>query len=76
MGIAYTHIGLRSHPSWCVYRWFDRFLNYFDGAIAMTKQIIIKHSSDDMDAIINDILKYLEVLIPAEARVICSFRLH
>lgn len=42
----------------------------------MTKQIIIKHSSDDMDAIINDILKYLEVLIPAEARVICSFRLH
>ena len=42
----------------------------------MTKQIIIKHISNDIEVIINDILRYLDALIPSETRVVCSFCLH
>lgn len=42
----------------------------------MKKQIIIKHSSNDAEIIINEIMKYLDILVPSQSRIICSFCLH
>ena len=44
--------------------------------MVMIKQIVIKHTSKDIEIIIDDILKYLSVLFLSLDRITCCFNLY
>ena len=42
----------------------------------MEKQIFIKHSSNDTDSVINDIVRYFDVIMVSALEAVCEFHLY